>query len=341
MRCIIRSSLLVLSVIALGTICVVAGDADTSQFKVIKKLPLEGGGRWDYLYVDGQSRRLYMSRATHFSVIDADSGAVVGEIPDTPGAHGVALAPDYGVGFTSNGGENKVSVFDLKTLKVLTKIDTGGNPDSIVYHRATHNVFVQNGKGNSSSVIDAEKRQVVATIPLGGKPEFAVHDDEGNLFVNLEDKGAIAVIDTANKKVKATWPIAGCEEPSGLAIDRASHTLFSACANKLMAIVDSENGKLVQTLPIGDDCDALAFDPETGYAFASNGEGKLTTVHKNAAGKYEVTQNLTSAPGSKTMALDASTHTIYLPTAKFNGDPSAHPRPPVVAGSIVILVVGK
>ena len=338
---IIRFSLLVFGFIALGTICVTAADTDTGEFKTVKKLPLEGSGRWDYLYVDGQSRRLYMSRATHFSVIDADSGVVVGDIPDTPGAHGVALAPDFGVGFTSNGGENKVSVFDLKTLKVLTKIDTGGNPDSIVYHPATHNVFVQNGKGNSSSVIDAEKRQVVATIPLGGKPEFAVYDDDGNLFVNLEDKGALTVIDTANKKVKATWPIAGCEEPSGLAIDRSSHTLFSACSNKLMAIVDSESGKLMQTLPIGDDCDALAFDPETGYAFASNGEGKLTIVHKNASGKYEVTQNLTSAPGSKTMALDASTHTIYLPTAKFNGDPGAHPRPPVVPGSIVIVVVGK
>jgi len=155
---IIRYSLLALSFIALGTICVTAADTDTGEFKTVKKLPLEGSGRWDYLYVDGQSRRLYMSRATHFSVIDADSGAVVGDIPDTPGAHGVALAPDFGVGFTSNGGENKVSVFDLKTLKVLTKIDTGGNPDSIVYHPATHNVSVQNGKGNSSSVIDVIDR---------------------------------------------------------------------------------------------------------------------------------------------------------------------------------------
>jgi len=172
------------------------------------------------------------------------AGPRVGRV-NLRGAHGVALAPDFGVGFTSNGGENKVSVFDLKTLRVLTKIDTGGNPDSIVYHPATHNVFVQNGKGNSSSVIDAEKRQVVATIPLGGKPEFAVYDDNGNLFVNIEDKEAIVVIDTANKKVKATWPVAGCEEPSGLAIDRSSHTLFSACSNKLMAIVDSENGKLI------------------------------------------------------------------------------------------------
>src|SRR5258705_4718375 len=338
---IMRNLLLVLSFMALGTVCVIAADPDASQFKTVKKLPLEGGGRWDYLFVDGESRRLYMSRATHFSVINADSGAVVGDIPDTPGAHGVALAPDFGIGFTSNGGENKVSVFDLKTLKVLTKIDTGGNPDSIVYHPATHSVFVQNGKGNSSSVIDVEKRQVVATIPLGAKPEFAVYDDDGSLFVNLEDKGAIAVIDTAKKKVKATWPTAGCEEPSGLAIDRSTHTLFSACSNKLLAIVDSQNGKLLQTVPIGDDCDAVAFDPEMGYVFASNGEGKLTIVHRNASGKYEVTQNLTSQPGSKTMALDTHTHTVYLPTAKFNRDPGAHPRPPVVSGSIVILVVGK
>src|SRR5438309_1145497 len=294
---IIRFSLPVFGFIALGTICVTAADTDTGEFKAVKKLPLEGGGRWDYLYVDGQSRRLYMSRATHFSVIDADSGVVVGDIPDTPGAHGVAVAPDYGVGFTSNGGENKVSVFDLKTLRVLTKIDTGGNPDSIVYHPATHDVFVQNGKGNSSSVIDAEKRQVVATIPLGGKPEFAVYDDKGDLFVNLEDKESIIVIDTANKKLKVTWPIAGCEEPSGLAIDRSNHTLFSACSNKLMAIVDSENGKLIQTLPIGDDCDALAFDPETGYVLASNGERRLPIVCKNAARCYEMSQTISSEPG--------------------------------------------
>ena len=331
-----------LSVAAILCLTAVGGLlAQDGPYHAAKEIAIGGEGGWDYLSIDAAAHRLYVSHATHVVVIDTQAGKVVGDIPDTPGAHGVALAPDFGVGFTSNGGENKVSVFDLKTVKVLTKIDTGGNPDSIVYHPATHNVFVQNGKGNSSSVIDAEKRQVVATIPLGGKPEFAVYDDNGNLFVNLEDKESIAVIDTANKKVKATWPIEGCEEPSGLAIDRSSHTLFSACSNKLMAIVDSESGKLIQTLPIGDDCDALAFDPESGYVFASNGEGKLTIVHKNASGKYEVTQNLTSAPGSKTMALDASTHTVYLPTAKFNGDPGAHPRPPVVPGSIVILVVGK
>jgi YVTN family beta-propeller protein len=341
MRGFIRIAIVVLSLTTLASIWAMAEDANASQFKIVKKLPLEGSGRWDYLLVDGDSRRLYMSRATHFSVLDADSGAVVGDIPDTPGAHGVALATDYGIGFTSNGGENKVSVFDLKTLKVLTKIDTGGNPDSIVYHPATHSVFVQNGKSNSSSVIDVEKKQVVATIPLGAKPEFAVYDDSGNLFVNLENKGAIAVIDTANRKVKATWPIAGCEEPSGLAIDVKNHKLFSACSNKLLAIVDSQSGRLIQTVPIGDDCDAVAFDPETGYVFASNGEGKLTIVHGDASGKYEVTQSLTSVPGSKTMALDTHTHTVYLPTAKFNGDPGAHPRPPVVPGSIVIMVVGK
>jgi YVTN family beta-propeller protein len=342
MRRIIRNSVLIVcTVVVLAMMSALAADTAGSQFKVIQKFALEGGGRWDYLYVDAQSRRLYMARATHFSVLDADSGAVVGDIPDTPGAHGVAIASDLGVGFTTNGGENKVSVFDLKTLNVLGKIDTGGNPDSILYHPATGTLFVQNGKGNSSTVIDAAKRAVIATIPLGGKPEFMVSDDHGNLFVNIENTGSIVVIDAANKKVKATWPIKGCEEPAGLAIDRSSHTLFSACANKLLAVVDSENGKLLQTLPIGEDCDAVAFDPSTGYVFASNGDGKLTIAHKSASGQYSVAQNLISGDGAKTMGLDPSTHKVYLPTAKFTGPPTAHPRPSVVPGSITVLVIGK
>ena len=312
-----------------------------AQFKVLKKIPLEGEGRWDYVVVDAAAHRLYIARSTHFSVLDTDSGAVVGDIPDTPGAHGIALAAKFGVGFTSNGREGKVSVVDLKTLKVLSKIDTGENPDSIIFHPATGTVFVQNGKSNSTSVIDAAGKKVIATIPLGGKPEFAVYDDRGKFFINLEDKGAIVVVDAAKKKLKSTWPLAGCEEPSGLAIDRKNHTLFSACSNKLLAIVDSESGKLIQTLPIGDDCDAVAFDPQTGNIFASNGDGTLTIAHKAASGKYEVVQNLETRAGSKTMALDESAHTIYLPSAKFTGEPTAHPRPSVVPGSIEVLVVGK
>jgi YVTN family beta-propeller protein len=310
-------------------------------FKVVKKFPLEGGGRWDYLVVGNDSRRLFMSRATHVAVLDADSGAVVGDIPDTPGVHGIALAPDLGVGFISDGGENKVAVFDLKTLQVLTKIETGKNPDSIVFYPPTKMVFVQNGGSNSSTVIDATTRQVVATIPLAGRPEFTVYDDDGNLYINLEDKSSLSVIDGANKSVKSTWPLSPCEGPTGLAIDRKSHMLFSACDNKIVAVTDAHSGKVVQTVPIGDDCDAVAFDPATGYLFASNGGGQLSIIKKNASGKYALVKNLTSAVGSKTMALDEAKHQVFLPSAKFTGDPTAHPRPSVVPGSVAVLVVGR
>lgn len=337
-----RNRMLGLGILVLITVAsAFAADADSAQFKVVNKFSLQGSGRWDYLYVDGQARRIYMARATHFAVLDADSGAVVGDIPETPGAHGVALAPDLGVGFATAGGENKVTVFDLKTFKVLGKIDTGGNPDSILFHAATGNLFVQNGKSNSSTVIDASKRQVVATIPLPGRPEFTVADDNGNIFMNIEDKGAIVEIDAANKKIKATWPMKGCEEPAGLAIDVKSHKLFSACSNKLLEVVDSENGKVLQSLPIGEDCDAVAFDSETGYIFASSGDGKLTIAHSGGEGKYEVVQTLATGDGAKTMGLDPSTHKVFLPTAKFTGPPTAHPRPSVVDGSIVVLEISK
>lgn len=340
MRRIIRNP--VLAVVALAAMMsALAADTASSQFKVIKKFALDGGGRWDYVTVDAVSRRVYMSRATHVTVLDADSGAVVGEIPETPGVHGIAVAPELGVGFTTNGGENRISVFDLKTLKVLSKIEAGAGPDSILFHPTTRTLFVQNGKGNSSSVIDATTKQVVATIPLGGKPEFAVYDDNGNVFINLEDKNAIVVLDAANKKVKATWLLAPCEGPGGLAIDRHSHTLFSACNNRLLAVVDSDSGTIRQTLPIGDDCDGTMFDSETGYVFTANGAGTVTIAHKDASGKYTVVQNLSTQPGSKTLGIDPVKHRIYLPAAKFPSDPTAHPRPNPVPGSITVLVIAE
>ncbi len=318
-----------------------AADATNGPFKVVNKYALAGGGRWDYITVDAQARRIYMSRSTHVAVLDADSGKVVGDIPDTAGVHGVALAPDLGLGFVSAGGANKVVVFDLKSLKTVGEVKTGENPDSIFYHPATHTIFAQNGKSNSSSVIDSKTKQVIATIPLGGKPEFAAYDDAGNVFINLEDKNAIVVVDAAAKKVKATWPLTGCTAPSGLALDRSNHTLFAACDNQKLAVVNSSTGKVTQTVPIGDDCDAVAFDPATGYIFASNGDGKLTVIKKSGGGKYAVVQNLPSEPGSKTMGFDAAKHRIYLPAAKFTGDPTAHPRPAVVDGSVSVLVIGE
>ncbi len=242
--------------VVIATVCIAAVTASAAgkregKFKVVQKIPLEGGGRWDYLLVDPQTRRLYMSRATHVAVLDADSGKVIGDIPDTPGVHGIALAPDLGVGFISNGGEDKVAVFDLKTLEVSEKIGAGGNPDSMVYYAPNHTLFVQNGKGGTSTVIDAKTRKVLATIPVGGRPEFTVYDDKGNIYMNLEDKSSLAVVDAATKMVKSTWPLAPCEEPTGLAIDKRTRTLFTACANKMLAIVNADSGKVVQTLPIG------------------------------------------------------------------------------------------
>lgn len=321
-------------------------DKEGTPYKVVGKFALEGGGRWDYLIVDPDSRRLYMSHATSVVVLDVDTGAVVGSIPDTPGVHGITLAPELGVGFTSNGGEDRVTVFDIKTLKVLTKIDTGVNPDSILFHPATKTVFVMNRNkpgvtDGRATVIDAVTRKAIATFPLGGKPEFSAYDNQGNVFVNLDSKSSIVEIDAANKKIKATWPLAPCEDPSGLAIDRASHMLFSVCGNKLLAIVNADNGKVVQTLPIGEDCDAVAFDPGTNEVFASNGEGSVTIAGKDSSGQYKVLQTVPTLIGSRTIALDLKTHRAFLPSARFTGDPTRSPRPPVVPGSVAVLVVGQ
>jgi len=324
----------------MSALSIMAADVHgAGPFKVVNKFPLAGEGRWDYLIVDNQSRRLFLSRTSHVVVLNADSGQSVGEVADTPGVHGIALAPELGVGFVSDGGENKVTVFDLQTLKTQEKIDTGGNPDSIVYDPDDKLVFVQNGKSSSSTVIDASSRKVVATIPMPGKPEFAVYDGKGSMYINIEDKSSIVHVDAASKQVKDTWKLTGCEEPSGLAIDRKTRTLFAACDNKVLAVVNADSGKVSQTLPIGEDCDAVAYDPETGYVFASAGAGKLTVIRKGKGGKYSVVQNLSSPPGSKTMALDAGKHQIYLPSAKFNGDPTGHPRPSVVPGSAAMLVI--
>jgi YVTN family beta-propeller protein len=314
--------------------------SSSQQFNVTEKIPLEGGGRWDYLTVDPEAHRLYMSRTTHVAVIDTNSNKVVGDIPNTQGVHGIALAPDLGLGFVSDGGANQVTVFDLKTLKTVTTLPAGKNPDSILYYPPEHLVFAMNGGSNSATVIDGAKKQVVATVPLGGKPEFSGYDGK-DVFVNLEDKSAIDVLDPSTKKVKATWALAPCKEPSGMAVDRKDHVLFSACDNQMLAVVNDQSGKVVQTFPIGDDCDAVAFDPGTGYVYASNGGGTLTVAHKNSAGKYGVVENVPSMTGSKTMALDSSTHKVYLPSAKFTGDPTEHPRPSVVPGTVSVMIIAK
>ncbi len=313
---------------------------------VIKTYKLGGEGGWDYLKIDPDSRRLYISRATHVIVIDADSGKPVGDIPDTPGVHGIALAPDLGRGFTSNGREGTVTIFDLNTLKPITKVKAGENPDAIVFDSSTKRVFTFNGRSGDSTAIDAATGEVVGKIPLEGKPEFAVSTGTGEIFVNLEDKSELLALDPKDLKVKSRWPLAPCQEPSGLAMDVKSRRLFAGCDNKMMAVVNADTGKVITTLPIGDGVDANGFDPDTGFAFASCGEGVLTVVHEDSPENFSVAQSVPTERGARTMALDSKTHQIFLVTAKFGPRPEPtaqqpHPRPAILPDSFVVLVVGK
>jgi DNA-binding beta-propeller fold protein YncE len=313
---------------------------------VVRTYTLGGEGGWDYLKLDPDSRRLYISRSTHVIVIDADSGKAVGDIADTPGVHGVALAPDLGRGFTSNGREGTVSIFDLSTLKTIKKVQVGENPDAILFDPATKRVFTFNGHSHDATAVDAATGAVVGKVPLDGKPEFAVTTAAGEIFVNLEDKSELLALDPKALKVVSRWPLAPCQEPSGLAIDAKNRRLFAGCDNKMMAVVNADTGKVITTLPIGDGVDANGFDPDTGFAFASCGEGVLTVAHEDSPDTFSVAQSVPTQRGARTMALDPKTHQIFLVTAKFGPPPAAteqqpHPRPAILPDSFVVLVVGK
>jgi DNA-binding beta-propeller fold protein YncE len=317
-----------------------------SGYHVTKKLKVGGEGFWDYLNVDSDARRLYISRGTHVMVLDADTLEPVGDIPDTQGVHGIALAPEVGRGFTSNGRANSVTIFDLKTLKVLGEVKTGQNPDAIVYDRASRRVFTFNGRSGDSTAIDAAGGTVAGTIVLGGRPEFAVADGKGRVYANLEDKSMVVAIDSQKLTVDSRWPLAPGEEPSGMAMDRDHRRLFSGCHNKMMVVMDADSGKVVATPAIGEGVDANAFDPGTGLAFSSNGDGTLTVVHEDSPDKYTVLDNVPTQRGARTMALDLKTHNVYLVTAEFGPRPEPtadqpRPRPPMVPGSFTVLVVGR
>jgi DNA-binding beta-propeller fold protein YncE len=314
-------------------------------YHLLKTYKLGGEGGWDYLTFDNSTRYLYISRATRVMVVDADTGKQVGEITDTPGVHGIALAPELGRGFTSNGREGTVSIFDLKSFKTLSKVKVGENPDAILYDPVSKRVFTFNGRSSDSTAIDAEKGTVVGTIKLEGKPEFAVSDGKGELFVNIEDKNQMDALDSNKLEVKARWPLAPCEGPSGLSLDRKNRRLFSGC-EKLMAIVDADSGKLVSTLPICDGVDATAYDDETKLAFASCHDGQLTVIREESPDKFSVVENATTQQGARTMALDPKTHDVYTVTAKFGPQPAPteqnpHPRPSITPDSFVVLVMGK
>jgi DNA-binding beta-propeller fold protein YncE len=305
-----------------------------------------GEGGWDYVTADPAARRLFVSRGTHVMVVDMHSGKVVGDIPGTDGVHGIALAQDLKKGFTSNGRAGTVTVFDLPSLAVTGTIKvTGENPDAILYEPVTKRVFTFNGRGKNVTAIDAASGGVVGTLPVGGKPEFAASDTSGIVYVNVEDTAEILAFDAKSLEVKGRWKLASCEEPTGLAIDPKAKLLFAGCSgNKTLSILNVSDGKPAGSVPIGAGCDAVAFDPGTGLVFASNGDGTLTVVKETSPGTYAAIETVATKKGARTMALDQSTHRIYLPAAQYGPAPAAtadvpRPRPPMLPGSFELLVV--
>lgn len=310
-------------------------------YHFLKEIPVGGEGGWDYLSIDSAARRLYVAHATKIIVIDLAGDKIVGEIADTPGVHGFAIAPKLGRGFSSNGKENKAGIVDLKTLKTISKISTGENPDAILFEPEHAEVYTFNGRGHSVTVFAAESGKIIATIPLSGKPEFAVVDEKSHrIYCNIEDKNELAAVDTRTHQVVNTWPIAPGESASGLAMDLAHHRLFLGCDNNLMVMMDSETGKVITTVPIGSRVDATAFDPGTQLAFSSNGEGNTTIAREENFNKLTVVQNLKTEPGARTMALDPKTHRIYLATATFEKAGGNSQRPKALNGTFKILVYG-
>ncbi len=324
----------------LALVLLLAGAAAPAEpvapgYKVVKKLSPGGEGGWDYLTIDGAARRLYITRSNRVMVVDVDKGTLVGEVTGLTGIHGVALVPKRGRGFVSNGGDSTVAVFDLDTLKEVNRVKVGMRPDAIVYDPASNRVFSLNGGGRSATAIDAETEKVAGTIDLGGKPEFAVADGKGQVFVNLEDKSELLALDTHDLKVAHRWPVAPGKDPAGLAIDRAHRRLFSTCHNQMMVVLDADTGQVVAQPAIGRGTDACAFDPDTGLAFSSNGDGTLTVVREDSKGGYEVAETVKTEPGARTMALDPKTHDIYLVTAR----PKAGERRAYEPGTFTILQV--
>jgi YVTN family beta-propeller protein len=315
-------------------------------YKLLTEIPIGGDGGWDILTIDSAASRLYLSHATKVVVVDLHKNAVAGEIADTPGVHGFVAVPELQRGFSSNGKESKSSVVDLKTLKTVSKIDTGESPDALVYEPLRGEVYVFNHKGNSATVIDAKQTKVVATIPLGGGPEFAVADANAKrIYCNIEDKSEVVVIDAEKHEVIARWPVAPGTEPSGIALDAVHHRLFATCHNKTMAMLDTETGKVIATVSIGAGVDGCAFDEATQLAFASCGDGTTTIAKEETPDKLTVMQTLKTERGARTMALDPKTHRIYLPSAQFQPPPSPSPgaspaRPTIVPNTLKLLVYG-
>ena len=317
--------------------------ATAGDYHVTGKIKIGGEGGWDYLTIDPDGRRAYVSHATKVVVVDLDAEKVVGEITDTQGVHGIAIAPKLNRGYTSNGRTNDVTVFDLKTLAPIERIKTGENPDAIVYEPHSNRVFTFNGRSKDATVIDAANNKVLGTIPLTGKPEFPAINGKGHIWVNIEDTHQITEIDASTMKVTRSFTLEGCEDPTGLAMDAKAMQLFSVCGNKVMAISDAKTGKMVTTVPIGEGSDGAGFDPGNGMAFSSNGEGTVTVVTKKG-GKFEAS-TVPTEKGARTMAVDTKTHKLYMPTSDFAAPPASadkkEGRPRPVPGSFRLVVLAQ
>ena len=343
-RLVLQSVLSMTAIVCVIAFCGVAS-GEESGYKLIKRVPIGGDGGWDCLIVDSTAKRCYISHASHVVIFDTEKEKVIGDINNTPGVHGIAIATGLNKGYITNGGDNSVTVFDTATLKETARIKVGNRPDAILFDPATKRIFAFNAGSKDCTVIDAVKDTNIGTIPLGGKPEFGQSDEKGQVFVNIEDKNEIAVIDAEKLTVTNHWSIAPCESPSGLAIDLKNKRLFSACSNGKMAITDYTTGKSLATPAIGKGPDGAEFDPKTGFAFSSNGQdGTLTVIKEEPAGQFKVVKTVATAPMARTMALDPKTHRIYLPTAKLippaPGEPQGGRRRNFEPGSFELLIVG-
>jgi DNA-binding beta-propeller fold protein YncE len=323
-------------ILAMATFSLAAWAQSAPGYKVVKTWKLGGNGGWDYITVDSEGRRLFIARSDRVMVVDEDSGKLLAEIPDTPGVHGVALTPEFGRGFISDGGEDMVTIFDLKSLKPLNKVKVGTRPDAIVYDPFTKRVFTFNARSHDTTAVDAAKGEVVGKIDLGGKPEFGASDEKGTMFVNIEDTSELVAFDPQKLVVKSRWKLAGCEEPTGLALDKKNRRLFAGCGgNKKMAIVDADSGKVIAMPDIGDGCDATAFDADQKLAFASAGDGTITVIREDTPDKFRVAETVKTQDHARTMALDPKTHELFTVTAK------VLPERKVEPDTFVVLAISK
>ena len=320
-------------------------DMHAATYKVETRYPIGGTEGWDYITVDSSARRLYVSHGTRVDVLDADTGKAIGVIENTPGVHGIAIASNVDHGFTTNGKENKVSMFDTKTLALIKKIDVGAKPDGIHFDKATGRVFTNNHGSHDITAIDPDSGTVVGTVAVKGDGEGAVSGSDGLVFVNLEDTSEVVAFDARTLEVKHRFAIDGGKAPSGLAMDRKNNRLFIACHNQVLVVMDATNGKTIATVPIGKGPDAAGFDAKEGLIFVSNGDGTLNVIHEKAPDQYEALETVTTQKSAKTMAYDGKSKKIFLPAAEVEttpaSDPTQKPKKTVKEGTFAVLVLSK